>query len=132
MSTPGSERRKEVRAEAKLEVKLSGLSAGTASGEVLSVPSLNIGAGGVYVQVPHHIEPLTKLELTLMIPGPTPGEEPMFVETEAIVVRTQPEAPAADVELYEVACAFLDLSDEHRDAIHRYILTHRTAGTAPA
>ncbi len=128
MSTPGSERRRDPRADATLQVQMTGGEGGESRKGATSVKSLNVGAGGVYIEVPHFIEPLTKLSLAMMIPGPTPTEEPMFLETEAIVVRTLPESPSEDVTKYEVACAFLDLSDEHRDAINRYILTHGTAG----
>ena len=115
-----SERRRDARATARLPVELAGDGDGT-----LSVSSLNIGAGGVYVEVPRYIEPLTKLSLSMMIPGPTPAEESSLVETEAIVVRVLPERPDASVDRYEVACAFLDLTDENRDIVNRYILTHR-------
>jgi c-di-GMP-binding flagellar brake protein YcgR len=120
MAGGNDERRRDERAEARLQVELGG------EGKTLSVSSLNIGAGGVYVEVPHHIEPLTKLSLSMMVPGPTANEDPTFIETEAIVVRTIPEAPADGVTKYEIACAFLNLADDHRDAINRYILTHRT------
>jgi hypothetical protein len=131
MSTPRSERRKDVRAEAKLKVQLSGSALGGDADGGLVVSSLNIGAGGVYVEVPRFVEPLTKMSLAMMVPGPTPEEEPVYVETSAIVVRTLPEAPTEGVDRYEIACAFLELSDEHRDAIHRYILTHRASGRSP-
>ena len=112
------ERRKHERRDARLQVALG------ASGGDLSVTSINIGAGGVYVEVPRFIEPLTKLSLALEIPGPTPDDDSVRVEAEAIVVRTLPEVEDASVERYEVACAFLDLADESRDAINRYLLTH--------
>jgi c-di-GMP-binding flagellar brake protein YcgR len=117
----GIERRKDPRADARLAVQL-----GHGEGETLSVSSLNIGAGGVYVEVPRFIEPLTKLSLSMLIPAPTRDEEAVAIETEAIVVRTLPEAPDPAVERYEIACAFMELKDEYRDAINRYILTHRT------
>ena len=133
MSTHGSERRKDVRADARLEVRLSGPDDGRGVVEdgAYSVTSVNLGAGGVYIEVPNFIEPLTKVSLAMIVPGPTAEERPAVVETEAIVVRTLPESPREDVDRYEVACSFLDLSDEQRDVIHRYILTHRGAGAAP-
>lgn len=112
------ERRKHERRDARLQVALG------ADGGDLSVTSINIGAGGVYVEVPRFIEPLTKLSLALEIPGPTPEDDSVRVEAEAIVVRTLPEAEDASVDRYEVACAFLDLADESRDVINRYLLTH--------
>ncbi len=117
-----SERRKGPRASAQLKVQLSDA---RESADALTVSTLNIGSGGVYVQVPRFIEPLTKLFLTLLVPGPTPEDEPVFVDTEAIVVRTLPEKPQSGVKEYEIACAFLDLRDEHRDVINRYVLSHR-------
>jgi hypothetical protein len=96
-----------------------------ATDEALSVSTINIGAGGVYLEIPRFIAPLTKLQLAMHIPGPTPEEEPVFLETEAIVVRTLPEQEEEGRDRYEVACAFLSLPDEHRDAINRYVLTHR-------
>ena len=124
MADSRSDRRKDVRASARLPVELS-----AKGDEVLAVSSLNIGAGGVYVEVPRFIEPLTKLSLSMMIPGPTPDEEPALVETEAIVVRVLPEHPDPSIAYYEVACAFLQLSDESRDIVNRYILTHRAVVT---
>ncbi|MEZ5065249.1 MAG: PilZ domain-containing protein [bacterium] len=113
------DRRRTPRADARLRVDLAHGPEGA-----LSVETLNIGSGGVYVQVPRFIEPLTKLSLAMVIPAPTADEEPVRLETEAIVVRTLPEAPDPAVEAYEIACAFLELADETRDAINRYILTH--------
>jgi c-di-GMP-binding flagellar brake protein YcgR len=115
-----ADRRQESRVPAQVAVGIKG-----AGAEALTVSSLNLSAGGVYVQVPHFIEPLTKVALVLDVPGPTPGDESVRVETEAIVVRTVPETEEADTDTWEVACAFLALKDEYRDAIHRYILTHR-------
>ena len=117
-----NERRRAPRADARLRVDLGA----AADGDALTVETLNVGAGGVYVQVPRFIEPLTKLSLSMIIPAPTPDEEPVRVDTEAIAVRTLPEAEDPAVEYYEVACAFLNLPDEFRDAINRYILTHQT------
>ncbi len=120
------ERRKSQRADAQLSVGIAGAEAG----EAVSVSSINISAGGVYVEMSHFIEPLTKLALKLEIPGPTDGDPAVTVETDAIVVRTAPDSPSDSVEVYEVACAFLELKDEYRDAINRYILTHRAQSPA--
>lgn len=114
------DRRRETRADLQVPIELSG-----APGDALSVSTINIGAGGVYLAVPRFIAPLTKLSLSMRIPGPTPSDAPAFIETEAIVVRTVPEREQAGPASYEIACAFFSLSDEHRDAIHRYVLTHR-------
>ena len=119
---PREERRRDSRAELRVPIELA--PAGEGEG-VLTLATLNIGAGGVYVEVPRFIEPLTKLSLSLRIPGPTPEEQPVFLDTEAIVVRTLPEREEEGRTSYEIACAFLELPDEHRDAINRYVLTHQ-------
>lgn len=122
------DRRKSPRARAELRVQLSG--PGATKQDSITVSTLNVSTGGVYVEVPRFIEPLTKLFLTMLVPGPTPGEEPIFVDTEAIVVRTSPERAQDGVDRYEIACAFLNLGDEHRDILNRYILTHRVKTSA--
>ncbi len=91
--------------------------------DLVAVTTINVGAGGVHVEVPHYIEPLTKLELVLDLPTGTGSTR---VQAEAIVVRTQPEAPDPSVSRYRVACAFLALSAEHREVIQQYVAAQRT------
>jgi len=121
MGRSGQERRRTSRADLRVPIRL-----GSGGQDALSVSTLNIGAGGIYVEIPRFIEPLTKLQLAMHVPGPTAEEEPTFLETEAIVVRTIPDKEEPGRATYEIACAFLTLSDEHRDAINRYVLTHGT------
>jgi hypothetical protein len=90
---------------------------------MLAVTTLNVGEGGVYVEVPRFIEPLTKLQITFDLPGPA---GPTRVDTEAIVVRTQPEREQPGASRYQIACAFLALSDDHRAAIQRWVAAQRT------
>lgn len=110
--TDRSDRRKHTRTDVRLPAAMRP----AGGGEALSVTTLNIGAGGVYVEVPHFIEPLTKLEIGLDLPG-----APARLETEAIVVRTQPEQESPGVDRYQVACAFLGLTDEHRALLHKWV-----------
>jgi hypothetical protein len=128
MTSANDERRVHPRASAELRVQLSGT--GARGADSITVSTLNVSTGGVYVQVPRFIEPLTKLFLTMLVPGPTPSEEPIFVDTEAIVVRTIPEQSSPEKDRSEIACAFLDLDDDHRDVINRYVLTHRVKAPA--
>lgn len=126
MSQPQEDRRRDSRVDLRLPIELAPAGEGQ---DAVSVSTINIGAGGVYLEVPRFIAPLTKLAVSMSIPGPTAGEEPVLLETEAIVVRTLPEAEEGGQTTYEIACAFLDLQDAHRDAINRYILTHRGQAT---
>lgn len=115
---------KERRAHARTDVRLTAGVRRAGEGDPLAVTTLNVGAGGVYVEVPRFIEPLTKLEIALELPG-TGGSTRL--ETEAIVVRTQPEQETAGVDSYQVACAFLGLTDEHRAALQQWVTTHKGA-----
>ena len=116
--TDEKDRRRHPRAEARLSAGV--LPAG--AGGMLAVTTLNVGEGGVYVEVPRFIEPLTKLQITLDLPS-TSG--PLRVETEAIVVRTTPDQEIPGTERYQIACAFLALSDAHRQLIHRWVAAQR-------
>lgn len=116
--TNDRDRRRHPRADARLSAGV--LPAG--AGGMLAVTTLNVGEGGVYVEVPRFIEPLTKLQITLDLPGPS---GPTRIETEAIVVRTQPDQEQPETDRYQIACAFLALSDEHRQTIHRWVAAQR-------
>ena len=116
---------RERRQHPRTDIRLSAGVRRPGEGEAVSVTTLNVGAGGVYVEVPHFIEPLTKLEIALDLPTPA---GPVHVEADAIVVRTQPEQASASVHSYEVACAFLSMTDQHREAIHRWVAAQRLQG----
>jgi hypothetical protein len=118
MSDP-KDRRKHPRAEARLSAGVTPAGAG----ELLAVTTLNVGEGGVYVEVGHFIEPLTKLSVTLDLPGPRGATR---IETEAIVVRTQPEQEQPGTDRYQIACAFLSLSDPDRSLIRQWVAAQRT------
>ena len=113
-----SDRRKHARTDAKLS---AGLRRPGDSG-VLTATTLNVGAGGVYVEVPRFIEPLTKLEIALDLPDPAGS---FRVEAEGIVVRTDPETEQPGVQRYQLACAFLTLTEEQRQAIQRWVAAQR-------
>lgn len=124
-STDPKDRRQHPRADARLA---AGVRAAVGS-DLVAVTTLNVGAGGVYVEVPHFIEPLTKLEMVLDLPT---GNSSVRIETEAIVVRTQPERPDPSVARYQVACAFLTLSPEHREALQQYVAAQRPQASVRA
>ena len=112
---------KERRAHTRTDVRLTAGMRRSEGGEPLAVTTVNVGAGGVYVEVPHFIEPLTKLEIALDLPGASGATR---IETEAIVVRTSPEQETAGTERYQVACAFLALSEDHRVALQTWVAAH--------
>lgn len=116
--TDEKDRRRHPRAEARLSAGV--LPAG--AGGMMAVTTLNVGEGGVYVEVPRFIEPLTKLQITLDLPSPSGA---LRIETEAIVVRTTPEHDSPGTERYQIACAFLALADTDRQVIQRWVAAQR-------
>jgi hypothetical protein len=120
---------KERRSHSRTDVRLTAGMRRAEGGEPLAVTTVNLGAGGVYVEVPHFIEPLTKLEIALDLPAPAGNTR---IEAEAIVVRTFPEQETAGTGRYRVACAFLALSDEHRTLLQTWVAAHHSSATRPA
>ncbi len=128
------ERRKARRVPIDLDVQLVGL--GT---EGVEARALNLSAGGFYAVTPRYFAPLTKLEMTLILPpfalpdedepegGETgAGEEdlaPRTVRAEGIVVRCDPKAkvPGDSAELYALGVAFLHLTPEDHRRIEAYV-----------
>ena len=142
MSQHPKERRKSRRVATKLDVQLVGLGTPEVEAE-----ALNLSAGGIYATTPRYFTPLTKVELTLVLPafaaaaGATPaatGARPKggwaqppaapgtAIQAEGIVVRCDPVAPAKGApatppERYEVGIAFLHLSPADHNRIEAYV-----------
>ena len=110
------ERRRAQRVDANLAITVSGGPA-EARGK-----TLNISSNGVYFQSPYFIEPLTKVQLELMIPDQDgKGGEGTSVTCEGIVVRIEPEREDAAVSEYHVAIFFTFLSESSQKALSRYL-----------
>ena len=114
-----NDRRRAVRAPAKLamEIKLSGR-------DYARVESLNVSANGVYFNSPVHIAPLTKLQITLVLPAHAEDSKAPDVEVicEGVVVRADPETARPDASTYEIACYFTSITDSDKDQLESYIL----------
>ena len=110
------ERRKAVRAPARLamQIQLSGQDAAR-------VETINVSANGVYFTTSSYIPTLTKLGVTLVLPGE--GDSGVReVTVEGIVVRTEPEQADPATASYDVACYFTGISDTDREHLESYIL----------
>lgn len=144
MNHEPKERRKSRRVATDLDVKLVGLGAAGTEAQ-----ALNVSAGGVYCLTPRYLTPLTKVEMTLVLPafesragagsegeegaaGGEPGHsksEPKApIVAEGIVVRCDPyedgdQAPrmADGIELYSLGIAFLHLTAEDQARIEAYV-----------
>jgi c-di-GMP-binding flagellar brake protein YcgR len=113
------ERRRAHRVDARLsmEVSLETSSAGTKT-----VETLNVSANGVYFAADHYIEPMTRIEVALVIPEE--GGEGRRITCQGLVVRTEPETYDPRVDQYNVACFFTHIPDSERRRLEEYILQH--------
>lgn len=87
--------------------------------------TINLSAGGLFCTSPAWVAPMTKLALSLELPGPA-GNGGAVVEGEAIVVRTEPSAPAPDPSTYRIALFFSRMDDDHRRTLQAF-LSSRTS-----
>jgi hypothetical protein len=111
-----SDRRKSPRVAAELPIAVEGGPA-EASGR-----TLNISENGVYFEVPHFIEPLTKVRMELLFPGQEgSGENGSRVGFDGVVVRVEPEDPAGHHGLFRVAVFFTQVPEKSMAVLLAYI-----------
>ncbi len=119
----GRERRQSKRVEAQIALQLSGADEGFPS-ESITTESINVGAEGVYCHVGHFVAPLTKLQVTMVLPlrnkkGQVKNE---IVKTQAVVVRCQPSGDENGG--YRVACFFTGLDSGTKNTLDEYVRQH--------
>ena len=119
----GRERRRSQRVEAQVALQLSGTD-DTFPAESITTESINVGAEGVYCHVAHFIAPLTKLQVTVVLPlknrkGQVKNE---VIKTQAVVVRCQP--AGAETGGYRIACFFTGLDTSTRATLEDYVRQH--------
>ena len=100
-----------------MELKLSGKSYGR-------VESINVSANGVYFSSPKFIAPLTKLQITLLLPESSDPQSTKKHEVvcDGVVVRTEPEEPQEGIDSYDIACYFTNIPEAGREHLEAYIL----------
>jgi hypothetical protein len=110
------ERRKSPRVEAELPIAVEGGPA-EATGK-----TLNISENGVYFEVPHLIEPLTKVRMELLVPGESgPDGEGIRLGFDGVVVRVEPEDRNDHPGPYRVAVFFTHVPEESMKALQDFI-----------
>ncbi len=119
MALRSQERRSAPRIVAKLAMQVAG---GHDDESVLTTESINLSASGIQFLSRAFLSPLTKVQLTLLLPpfGSRLRRERM-VQCEAIVVRCQEAEGARSRPRYELACYFSDVESEDRVLIEQYV-----------
>ena len=125
----GRDRRQSARVDAQVALQLSGAEEGFPA-ESITTESINVGAEGVYCHVGHFIAPLTKLQVTMVLPlkGRKGQVKNEVVKTRAVVVRCQP--AANDEGGYRVACFFTGLDQSTRGVLEEYVKQHSSSPSA--
>jgi len=112
------ERRGAVRIPAKLAMEVRIGEVGAAQ-----VESINVSANGVYFSSSKFIPVLTRLDITLDLPGAKGAKgRGQSVVCSGVVVRTEPETESPGVSSYEVACYFTSIDNSDKDTLEAYIL----------
>ncbi len=109
------ERRKAPRIDIDLPISFEG-----SDGEITG-KTLNISASGVYLQLPHFIEPMTKVRMGFAIPGSTEDGSEGIVQFDGIVVRTEPETRDESITDYRLAVFFTEIPPASMDILKRFI-----------
>lgn len=121
MTSQSDERRRSLRVDAalKLEVKLP-FDGG--AHELANLETLNISSSGVYFKSDHFIEPMTKLNMEIELPGDSDyGGKTAIASCEGIVVRVIPESESSGEVSYEVAVFFTRIDDDGIEHLQRHI-----------
>ena len=118
MALGSQERRSAPRIVAKLAMQV----AGADDGSVLTTESINLSASGIQFLSRSFLSPLTKVQLTLLLPpfGSRLRRERM-VQCEAIVVRCEEAEGMRRPPRYELACYFSDVDGEDMILIEQYV-----------
>ncbi len=124
MAKRRQERRSTTRTEARLTMRLeSRLSEEAAAGQIVT-ESQNISASGVYCHSARYLPPLSRVALTIVLPGlgPLRGRVEM-VKCEGVVVRCEQlsTGPRRGAHPFELACAFTDLDEERRRLLEEFV-----------
>lgn len=111
-----SERRKSPRVAVELPIEVEGGPA-EATGR-----TLNISENGIYFEVPHFIEPLTKIRMELYVPsGSDSNKEGIRFGFDGVVVRVEPEDPSEHPGPFRVAVFFTKVPERSMTALKAFI-----------
>ncbi len=112
------ERRRMSRADVQLSMRVEG---GGMDGAPMPIvtESHNISGSGVYCLSPLYLAPLSKVAITIVLPGVS-GRSQRLLKCEGVVVRCQ--ARGGRDRAYELACSFLTLESAARERLDEYVV----------
>jgi hypothetical protein len=115
------ERRRTPRADARLSMRVEGPRDEEAHARLVT-ESQNISASGVYCMSDHFLAPLSKVNLTIVLPrfGIRKGPNEL-IKCEGIVVRCDPQGSSKADKRYELACMFSGLDSRRRSLLDDFV-----------
>ncbi|MEO5988735.1 MAG: PilZ domain-containing protein [Candidatus Eisenbacteria bacterium] len=114
------ERRRSERVDAKVSMRVEGTHDGDSTQIVTE--SQNISSSGVYCMSSHYLPPLSRVQLTLVmprIPGHDSAQE--LLKCEGMVVRCELSKSRKHEHPYELACMFADMPGPRRQRIADFV-----------
>jgi len=120
-ATRRKERRSSTRVDARLSMRVEGAREGGAPAQIVT-ESQNISSSGIYCMSSHYLPPLSKVQLTIVlprIPGTNGGQE--LIKCEGIVVRCESAQARRAEPQYQLACMFAEMDDRRRESIEEFV-----------
>lgn len=90
-----------------------------AAGDLLELTAVNLSLGGAYCGSPRPIEPMTRLDILLDLPGQ--GKHSIPVAAQAVVVRLERRTAGDSGLPYRLALWFQHLDDADRARLRRFL-----------
>ena len=116
-----SERRTSERADAKLSMRVEGGRAEGASAHIVT-ETQNISSSGIYCHSSHFLAPLSKVQLTIVLPKVPGNAAPQqLLKCDGIVVRCDQRPGKKSETSYELACMFAGLDSLVRERIEEFV-----------
>lgn len=115
------ERRVSMRVDARLSMRVEGTPDGGASAQIVT-ESQNISASGVYCLSSHFLPPLSKVQLTIVLPKlPGHAHSQELVKCEGIVVRCESLPQKKSEPRYQLACMFAGLERAKQEILEEFV-----------
>jgi hypothetical protein len=115
------ERRKNIRAKKNIPLKL----ADTAFDIITE--TVDISSSGIYCRATRNLEPMSKIEVVLLVPGKDPDSPTKRIKCKGVVVRSEPTIiKDSDRAHYNIAIFFTDISKKDQRIAEEYIASGTT------
>ena len=115
-----AERRRSTRVDARLSMRVEGAHDGGHAKVVTETQ--NISASGVYATASHYLPPLSKVQITLVVPRiPGATKTQHLLKCEGIVVRCEMNSDKRRTNPYDLACMFAEADEQRRDLLEAFV-----------